>query len=95
MNEQEAILWLKAIEDKYIHGGDEGFDEKRKMAICMGIKALETVQKIPEVIAQLENYKCEDATSGYQMAMKNVHYNDAIVLLKDLLKCREITKGLS
>jgi len=38
---EEAIKWLKAIKDKYIHGGDEDFDERRKEALDIAIKALE------------------------------------------------------
>lgn len=41
MTEEKAIKWLKAIEKKYIHGGDEGFDEARREAIGMAIAALE------------------------------------------------------
>ena len=40
MENAEAILWLKSIKDKYIHGGDEGFDRKRKEAIDCAISAL-------------------------------------------------------
>lgn len=46
MSNTEAIRWLIAIEDKYIHGGDEGFDEKRKQAIKTAISALE--KQIPK-----------------------------------------------
>lgn len=41
MNREEAIKWLNQIEDKYIHGGDDDFDAKRKRAIAMAIEALE------------------------------------------------------
>ena len=41
MTNEEAIKWLRAIEEKYIHGGDEGFDARRKEAINLAIKALE------------------------------------------------------
>ena len=46
MTIKEAIEWLIAIKDKYIHGGDEGFDEKRKQAIKTAISALE--KQIPK-----------------------------------------------
>lgn len=46
MTPQEAVKWLKAIEEKYIHGGDEDFDEKRKIAINTAIYALE--KQIPK-----------------------------------------------
>jgi len=40
MNGQEAIKWLEAIKEKYIHGGDEGFDHKRKLAIDYAIAVI-------------------------------------------------------
>ena len=40
MENVEAILWLKSIKDKYIHGGDEEFDRKRIDAIDCAISAL-------------------------------------------------------
>ncbi len=46
MTAQEAIEWLKAIEKKYIHGGDEDFDEKRKTAIKTAVEAIE--KQIPK-----------------------------------------------
>lgn len=41
MNREEAIKWLKAIEKKYIHGGDEEYDNLRKTALHMAIESLE------------------------------------------------------
>lgn len=41
MTREEAVKWLKAIEKKYIHGGDEEFDRLRKEALQMAIEALE------------------------------------------------------
>jgi len=41
MDNKEAIEWLKAIEKKYIRGGDEQYDNSRKEAIDMAIKSLE------------------------------------------------------
>lgn len=46
MTTQEAIEWLKAIEKKYIHCGDDDFDEKRKVAINNAVNALE--KQIPK-----------------------------------------------
>lgn len=40
MTREEAISWLKKINVKYIRGGDEDFDEKRREAIGMAIAAL-------------------------------------------------------
>ena len=41
MSDTEAIYWLQQIKEKYIHGGDECFDEKRKQAIDIAIKRLQ------------------------------------------------------
>ena len=41
MKREEAIEWLGRIKDRYIHGGDEGFDNKRKEAIDMAIESLQ------------------------------------------------------
>lgn len=41
MTASNAIEWLKGIEKKYIHGGDEEFDRQRKIAISTAISALE------------------------------------------------------
>lgn len=40
MTRDEAIEWLECIEERYIHGGDEAFDEARKEALRMAIEAL-------------------------------------------------------
>ena len=45
MNDKcEAIAWLANIKEKYIHGGDEEFDEWRRESIDMAIKALRQPQ---------------------------------------------------
>ena len=41
MTNKEAIEWLERIEERYIHGGDEAFDEARKEALHTAIEALE------------------------------------------------------
>ena len=41
MTNSEATKWLKAIEEKYIHGGDEWHDEQRETAIKVAIEALQ------------------------------------------------------
>ena len=46
MTREEAIEWLGRIKDRYIHGGDEGFDNKRKEAIDMAIEVLQ--REIPK-----------------------------------------------
>ena len=57
MTPQEAIEWLKAIEAKYVHGGDEAFDNKRKTAINTAISALEKL--IPKKVThEASIFKC-------------------------------------
>ena len=41
MSDTEAIYWLEQIKEKYIRGGDESFDEKRKKAIDIAIERLQ------------------------------------------------------
>ena len=40
MSKDEAIEWLNAIKDKYIHGGDDYYDGQRRMAIDWAIHLL-------------------------------------------------------
>ena len=41
MNDTEVTYWLQQIKEKYIHGGDESFDEKRRQAIDIAIERLQ------------------------------------------------------
>ena len=41
MSNAEVIYWLQQIKEKYIHGVDEFFDEKRKRAIDIAIDRLQ------------------------------------------------------
>lgn len=61
MNREEAIKWLKAIEKKYIHGGDEEYDNLRKIALHMAIESLE--QPEPKWIPVSEGLPEELATT--------------------------------
>lgn len=45
MTREEAIKWLQQIQNAYIHGGDESFDESRKEALHMAIEALNDIAK--------------------------------------------------
>lgn len=57
MDAKEAIEWLTAIDKKYIHGGDESYDQKRREAIQTAILALEKqVPKKPIVENLGTNY---------------------------------------
>lgn len=42
MTREEAIRWIEQISERYIHGGDDDFDAKRREALNMAIKALRT-----------------------------------------------------
>ena len=44
MDIKTASEWLKAIKEKYIHGGDESYDEQRKEAIDFAIKTMNDQQ---------------------------------------------------
>ena len=37
MDRLEAIEWLKSIKEKYVHGGDDFYDSKRRSAINFAI----------------------------------------------------------
>ena len=50
MKNSEAVKWIKAIKDKYIHGGDESYDEKRKEALDLAIQALESQKLLKHII---------------------------------------------
>lgn len=53
MNNDDAIKWLVAIKEKYIHGGDTGFDEMRKEAIDTAIHSLNTQESLEKKITYL------------------------------------------
>lgn len=50
-----AITWIEAIKEKYIHGGDESYDDCRRRSIDMAIEAL----KQPEIV------RCKDCEHCY------------------------------
>lgn len=52
MTNEEAIKWLLAIDKKYIHGGDESYDEQRHEAIKLAIDALEKIEQARKFIAR-------------------------------------------
>ena len=55
MTNKEAIFWLNQIKDKYIHGGDESFDQSRRDAIDEAIKALENSSHIIDALEKLKD----------------------------------------
>ena len=54
----EAIVWLSNIKEKYIHGGDEEFDECRRESIDMAIKAL----RQPQIVRCKDCKYCNEDT---------------------------------
>jgi hypothetical protein len=53
MTDIEAIEWLKQIRDKYIHGGDQWFDEQRCRAIEYAIECIYKRSKWIPISARL------------------------------------------
>lgn len=54
MNIEQAAKWLDAIKEKYIHGGDDEMDAKRKEAIDMAIRSLEAWENVIKTIESIE-----------------------------------------
>lgn len=54
MNIEQAAKWLDAIKEKYIHGGDDEMDAKRKEAIDMAIRSLEAWKRVIKTIESIE-----------------------------------------
>ena len=50
----EAVKWLNSIKEKYIHGGDDGYDECRREALAMGAGALESSE--PKMLSKDKVY---------------------------------------
>lgn len=71
MTREEAISWLKKIKVKYIHGGDEDFDAKRREAIGMAIAALReqprwisVEERLPEESTEVLSFFCVRKIDG-------------------------------
>ena len=58
----EAIEWLQQIRDKYIHGGDEWFDEQRCRAIEYAIECIYKRSKWIPVSERLPDTQVEVLT---------------------------------
>ena len=54
LTNKEASEWLIAIKRDYIHGGDEDYDKRRKIALNMGAEALENQKTGHWIIHKLE-----------------------------------------
>jgi len=65
MTNTEAVDWLLAIESKYISGGDEEFDLRRKEAIGLAIDALNSRTHATWYKNELGHFLCSNCESGY------------------------------
>jgi hypothetical protein len=63
MTSHEAIEWLNAIKEKYIHGGDDYYDRQRRFAIDWAILLLKK-DAVPVV-------RCKDCKHYF-------HYGDGV-----------------
>ena len=63
MTREEAINWVESIKEKYIHGGDEAFDDARRKALDMAIEALSAERVI----------RCKDCRWGRE-ACGNIEF---------------------
>lgn len=55
MTNEEAIKYLYAIGEKYIHGGDEDFYAKRKEALTCAIEALKENERLSLLYSDMSN----------------------------------------
>lgn len=56
MTREEAREWLRSIKDEYIHGGDEAFDNARREALDMAVKALEQEPILNKIRAEIKEW---------------------------------------
>ena len=90
MTKAEVIEWLIQIKDKYIYGGDEGFDAKRKEALDMAIEALQRTSNARPTHECVEpTHECVDLISR-QAALDALNEYFARI---GKLKRRGLTKG--
>lgn len=82
MTNSEAAKWLQAIKEKYISGGDEWFDEQRKIAIDLAIATLEKPQghwienKYPDHFGcECSNCHCETYLFSSTIPQKNYWFS--------------------
>ena len=97
MTENEAIKWLQSIEKKYIHGGDESFDNSRKVAISMAISAFTRINQLEAEVERFKKRQKPTKTSGYKIENGKVVFfvnilNDYRYEYKDL---EEVVKTLN
>ena len=70
MSKQDASEWLISIKEKYIFGGDEEYDQKRKLAIDMGVEALQNQIILAKTMELFQEcIKDEKVLIGFNMAV--------------------------
>ena len=86
MNREEAIKWLKAIEKKYIHGGDEEYDNLRKIALHMAMESLKqpTQSNASNVLNALD---CVSKQAVIKAVDKHTFDTDEGLCLDDDISC--------
>lgn len=68
MTNKEAKEWMIAIAQKYIHGGDSGYDAKRLEAIDSAIEALEKqIPKKPKDYDSVPHNRCPNCNSAIRV----------------------------
>lgn len=73
MTNDDAIKWLEAIKEKYIHGGDEAFDEMRKEAIDIAIHSLHTRESLEKKITYLTEKRPQNHLSEMKFKVVRVY----------------------
>ena len=68
VNREWAIMWLNAIKEKYIHGGDEQLDYCRRQAIDIAV----------EVLTEPPIVRCKDCKHGI------INANDDAILCEKI-----------
>lgn len=76
MTNKEAIEWLDCIEKKYIHGGDESFDNNRKQAIHMAIRSLDAWDNFYEWLKKLQEQ--QEEIDGGVSVLTSIHLQPLI-----------------
>lgn len=82
MTSEEAREWLRSIKDSYIHGGDEAFDNARREALDMAIKALKQEPILDKIRAEINDVVFDwQEIDGEHESFKVVDLNDAINII--------------
>ena len=97
MTSEEAIEWLVAIEEKYIHGGDEGFDNQRRTALHLARNALALIKQLTEDVEWSAKRILEADKKIAELTEKAQKDWEGYILTAELLydaeqRCAKLTK---